>query len=480
MPTTVKIDPVTRIEGHLAVDVTIDTIGGVQQIVDARSNGTVFRGFEIILKGRDPRDAVHLTQRICGVCPISHGMAASKTLENAFRVTPADNGRILRNLTLGANFIQSHVLHFYHLAALDYINTTGVIDMAPWNPRYVTPDMVGGTLAQTLVSHYVQALSIRRKAHQMGSIFGGKMPCSPTLVPGGCTARPTTQKIADFRALLTELRAFINNVMIPDVLAVADLFPQYYNIGQGCGNLLAFGVFDLDGQGSNKLLARGRFTGGQLLPVDSSQVVEYVKYSKYTAASGSLGAALGVTEPQSGKAGAYSWLKAPRYFNQVHEAGPLARMYVNGDYRRGISVLDRLAARALETKKVADAMDTWLSQVSTTAAVYTSNTVPASAFGIGLTEAPRGALGHWIDIASSKISRYQVVTPTNWNASPMDDFDQHGPIEQALIGTPVADIAQPIEVLRVIHSFDPCLSCAVHLVRPDGTKAGVIQVAGGQ
>jgi hydrogenase large subunit len=470
MPTTVKIDPVTRIEGHLAVEVTVDAVNGFQQIVDAKSNGTVFRGFEIILKDRDPRDAVHLTQRICGVCPISHGMAASKNLENAFGVMPPDNGRILRNLTLGANFIQSHMLHLYHLAALDYINTTGIIDMAPWNPRYVTPDMVTGATAQTLVSHYVQALSIRRKAHQMGSIFGGRMPCSVSLVPGGSSAVPTSEKIAAFRTLLTEIRAFIDNAMIPDVLAVADLFPEYYSIGAGCGNLLAYGVFDLDNQETSMLLKRGRYTEGQLLPVDSSQIIEYVKYSKYTNACGGLGAAVGLTEPMSGKPLAYSWLKAPRYLNEVHEVGPLARMWVNGDYRHGISVLDRLAARTLETKKVADAMDVWLNQINLSGSSYTPNSVPVTGTGIGLTEAPRGALGHWMDIQDSTISRYQVVTPTNWNASPKDDFEQHGPIEQALIGTPVADLAQPIEVLRIIHSFDPCLSCAVHMMRPDQKK----------
>jgi hydrogenase large subunit len=472
MSTTFKIDPVTRIEGHLAVDVTVDWVNGVQQIVDAKSNGTVFRGFEIILKGRDPRDAPHFTQRICGVCPISHGMAASKNLEDAFGILPPDNGRILRNLTLGANFLQSHILHFYHLAALDYIDTTGVIDMAPWTPRYTTPDMVDGAIAEALVSHYVQALALRRKAHQMGSIFGGKMPCSPSLVPGGCTANPTTEKIAAFRALLDELRAFVDNVMIPDVVAVADAFPEYYEIGSGCRNLLAYGVFDLDAQGSTKLLNRGRYTDtdGQFYNVDSSQVVEYVKYSKYTAGSGDLGAAIGVTEPQADKPGAYSWLKAPRYLNEVYEVGPLARMWVNGNYDRGISVLDRLAARVLETKKVGDAMDDWLNELNTSGAVYTGSSVPTEASGIGLTEAPRGALGHWIDIKNSVIDRYQVVTPTNWNASPKDDFEQHGPIEQALIGTPVADISQPIEVLRVIHSFDPCLSCAVHLARPDQKK----------
>lgn len=470
MPTTVKIDPVTRIEGHLSIEVTVDAVNGKQQIVDAKSNGTVFRGFEAILKGRDPLDAPQITQRICGVCPVSHAMASSLNLEKAFGVTAPANGRILRNLVLGANFVQSHVLHFYHLAALDYINTQGAVDIAPWLPRYVTPDMVAGTPAVALVDHYVAALAIRRKAHQMGAIFGGRLPCPSVFVPGGATERPTAQKITGFRALLTEMRTFINNVMIPDVQTVAGAFPQYAGIGRGCGNLLAYGVFDLDAAGTTKLLGRGRLTNGQLQSVDPTQITEYVRYSKYTAASGNLNPAVGVTEPDVAKAGAYSWIKSPRYLGAVHEVGPLARMYVNGDYRNGISVLDRLAARVLEAKKVADAMDGWLNQLAVGGPVYQYAATPVSALGLGLTEAPRGALGHWSTIANGRIDRYQIITPTNWNASPMDDFQQHGPIEQALIGTPIADLKQPIEVLRVIHSFDPCLSCAVHMVRPNSRR----------
>ncbi len=466
MPSTIRIDPVTRIEGHLAVEVTVDTVGGTQQVVDARSSATAFRGFEPILVNRDPRDAVHYTQRICGVCPTSHAMAASLTLESAFANPAPTNGRILRNLVLGADHLQSHVLHFYHLAALDYIDTTGLVDMAPWSPRYVTPDMVSGSTAGTLVDHYVQALAIRRKAHQMGAIFGAKLPCTATFVCGGNTEAVTARKIADFRALLTEIRGFVDNVLIPDTLAVAGLFPQYYQIGRGCGNLLAFGVFDLDNAGTTKLLARGRLTDNVLQTVDVNAITEYVKYSWYTAASGNLPPASGVTVPYVDKPGAYSWDKAPRYLNKPHEVGPLARMWVNGDYRNGISVLDRLASRALEAKKVADAMDGWLNQLVIGGSTVTNKAVPATGTGVGLTEAPRGALGHWLQIASSKISRYQVITPTAWNVSPMDDADVKGPIEQALIGTPVADASQPIEVLRVVHSFDPCLACTVHMVRP--------------
>jgi hydrogenase large subunit len=465
MPTTVKIDPVTRIEGHLAVEITVDTVSGKQQVVDAKSSGTMFRGFEAILQGRSPLDAPHFTQRICGVCPIAHGMASSLNLESAFGVTAPANGRIIRNLVLGANFIQSHILHFYHLAALDYIDTTGILDISPFGPRYASPDMIKGATAATLVGHYVKALEMRRKAHQMGAILGGRMPCSPVFVQGGATENPTAQQITNFRTLLTELKQFIDGTLVPDVLAVAQTFPEYYNIGQGCRNLLAYGVFDLDAAGTTKLLRRGRYTNGQSLTVNPADITESVRYSRYSSASG-LNPSAGATTPSATKAGAYSWLKAPRYLNLVHEVGPLARMWVNGDYTRGISALDRIAARAYETKKVADAMDGWLSQIVIGGAVYQYGATPASATGIGLTEAARGALGHWITISGGNISRYQIVTPTNWNASPRDDSNQLGPIEQAMVGTPVADIKHPIEILRVIHSFDPCLACAVHIVRP--------------
>jgi len=485
-PTIITIDPVTRLEGHLKIEVTVED--GV--VTDAKSSGTMFRGFEMMLQGRDPLDAPHYTQRICGVCPISHGMASCLNLESALGVDIPANGRILRNLVLGANFVMSHILHFYHLAALDYIDTTGVIDIAPWVPRYTTPDMVTDPTAATLVNHYVEALAIRRKAHQMAAIFGGKLPCAPSFVPGGCTEVPTQDKIHAFRTLLAEQQAFIDNTYIPDVLTVAGAFSDYFSIGVGCGNLLAYGVFDLtDG---SKLLKRGRCNSQLALDVvNPAEIIEYVAHSKYRDNEGK-NPADGVTQPQADKPDAYSWLKAPRYDGQVYEVGPLARMvsnYLHGDATTqalvdGVldgaphsvlfSVLGRHAARALEAKLVADAMHAWLDELVEGDPVYAESDIPRDASGIGLTEAPRGALGHWIDIKRRRIDRYQVVTPTNWNASPMDDLGQMGPIEQALVGTPVADLNQPIEVLRVVHSFDPCLACSVHMLRPGKDKPEVV------
>ncbi|MGD8450808.1 MAG: nickel-dependent hydrogenase large subunit [Phycisphaerae bacterium] len=466
MPTTITLDPVTRIEGHLEIEVTVDVVRGQQQVISARSMGKMFRGFEIILAGRDPRDAAMYTQRICGVCPVSHAMASSLNLDNAFGVTPPDNGRILRNLVLGANFIQSHLLHFYHLSVLDYVNTTGLLDKSPWTPRYVTADMATGANAATLVSHYVAALAMRRKAHQMGALFGGKLPCLGSFVVGGCTEAVTAEKIADFRSLLTGLRSFINNVYLADANTLGDLFPTYFTLGGGNENLLAFGVFDLDSSGANRFFSPGRYAGGAFESMDPAQIAEYVMHSWYTPASGNLNPAQGVTEPDAEKQGAYSWLKAPRYADLPYELGPLARMWINHDYTRGISAMDRIIARAQETKKIADAMDGWLDELTPDMSGYATSEIPVQATSAGLTEAPRGALGHWMNITDSTISRYQVITPTAWNASPRDDVDVPGPIEAALVGVPVADIEQPVEVLRIVHTFDPCLACAVHMVRP--------------
>ncbi len=466
MPTTITIDPVTRIEGHLSVEITVDTVGGQPQVVSARSAGTMFRGFEVILIGRDPRDAAPYTQRICGVCPVPHALAACLALDQAFGVAPPDNGRILRNLVAGANFLDSHLLHFYHLSVLDYVNTAGLLDRAPWIPRYNFPDMVTGATAATLVSHYVTAFAMRRKAHQMGALFGGRLPHVGSFVVGGCTDTVTAEKIAAFRSLLTELRDFINNVYLPDANLLAGQFPSYYQLGQGYGNLLAFGVFDLNASGTNKLLGPGRYTEGAGGAVDPGQITEQVTYAWYTEASGNKHPAQGLTEPYPDKPGAYTWCKAPSYDGKPHELGPLARMWVNNEYNNGISTMDRIVARALETKKIADAMDGWLDELVPGGPVYTPSSIPEQATAAGLTEAPRGALGHWLDVTNSVISRYQVVTPTNWNGAPRNDQGQAGPLEAALVGVPVTDIDQPVEVLRVVHSVDPCMACAVHMLRP--------------
>ena len=466
MATLTVMDPVTRIEGHLKVEVSIDAVGGDNQIVDAKCTGTLFRGFETILEGREPTDAPVLTQRICGVCPVSHGMASVKALEAAAGFQPPENARILRNLVLGANYLQSHILHFYLLSLVDFVQGP---QAPPWAPAWEI-DLRSDPRLDDLVGHMVMSLEARRRAHEMGAIFGGRVPSPHTFHAGGFTAAPRRKRIREFRNQLEYVTTFIKRVYVPDVEALAGVYDDYRQIGGGHRNLLAYGVFDLDAQGSEKLLAPGRVTGGSntVQPVAPQDITERVLNSWYEDGTDDLNPSGGETAPIYPKTNGYSWLKAPRYLDQPFEAGPLARMWVNGDYRDGISVMDRHLARAREALKVAKAMRRWLRELDPGAPVHANYGHPNSGTGVGLTEAPRGALGHWASISNGKLSHYQVITPTCWNASPNDGVSYAGPMEEALVGTPVIDPERPVEALRVIHSFDPCLSCAVHVMRPSG------------
>ena len=468
---TITIDPVTRLEGHLKINVEVDQ----DEVTNAWATGTLFRGFETILVNRPPEDAQHITQRICGVCPVPHGLAAVMALDRAYGVTPPANARIMRNLVLGANFIQSHILHFYHLSLPDFIDGP---NMPPWQPSWGADKRFNSTDTNRLMEHYVMALAMTRKAHEMGALFGGRMPHPPTYVAGGFTTTPRPERITKFKSYLqNDLLPFIRNIYLKDANLLAERYQDYFEIGRGPGNLLSFGVFDQDAAGTLKLFKRGRTVNGStaVQSVDINNITEHVTHSWYADSTNNLRPASGATLPQYPKGQAYSWKKAPRYGGVPYEAGPLARMWVNGDYTDGISVMDRHLARAQETLKIAQAMLVWVGQLNARGPVYTRPSVLSSASSYGLTEAPRGALGHWLNISSGKISRYMVVTPTCWNASPRDMNSTPGPIEQALVNTPVDDPDEPVEVLRVIHSFDPCLSCAVHVMTPaKGAKAFIL------
>lgn len=308
---------------------------------------------------------------------------------------------------------------------------------------------------------------MRRKAHEMGALFGGRLPHPPAYVSGGFSATVRADRVSKFKAYLNELIPFITNVYLPDVEYLTTVYGDYALLGGGVGNLLAYGVFDLDAAGTSKLLKRGRKLKGKAVQtVDVNAIAEEVTYSWYASGTNNLKPSVGSTQPLYPKGNAYSWLKAPRYLSLPYETGALARMTINGDYSGGISVMDRHWARAKETLKIAQALQTWVAQLVVGGPVYTQPTLPAAATAYGQTEAPRGAIGHWVQITNKKISRYQIITPTCWNASPRDSRGVRGPIEQALVGTPVKNINEPVEVLRVIHSFDPCLSCAVHVMRP--------------
>ena len=489
----IVIDPITRIEGHMAVEVMVDE--GI--VKEAKSAGTLFRGFELILEGRDPRDANRLTQGICGVCPAVHHKGSAMCLDSAFNINDKipDNGRIIRNLILGSNFLQSHILHFYHLTALDYVDVKETVgELHPFMPRYEGDYRLPNEINQQAVNHYLTALDIRRKSHEMLALFGGKMPHNIGIVPGGVTEKPTEDKITNFLWRLNEIREFIDNSYIPDVIAVAKVYSDYFGIGKGCGNLLDYGGFELaDGMLFKSGIVSDKL---ELNEFTADNITEDVKYSWYVDSTSGKNPKKGETSPELEKKQGYSFLKSPRYESKVYEVGPLARMVVN--YARGdekvkslinnllaefnagpdvlFSVLGRHAARALECKIVADAMADWVLELKPDEPVIVEYEIPQESEGAGLTAAPRGALGHWISIKDKKIQLYQVVTPTAWNASPKDDMDQPGPIEQALIGTKIKDEENPFEIVRIVRSFDPCIACSVHLITAKRGELGVFKV----
>ena len=508
----IVIDPVTRIEGQLKIEVITD--GGV--VKEARCAGMLFRGLEIILRGRDPRDAQRITQRICGVCPTAHAMASSLALDDAFGIADRipTNGRVMRNLMFGSNYIQSHILHFYHLAALDYVDVTAAADyegsdprlrqvaafiargaLAPFFPRYEGDYRLPKPVNRAAVSHFVEALNKRREAQEMLAIFGGKMPHNMGIFPGGALEQVTVDKIAKFRWRLERLRDFIDNVYIPDVLAVAKAYADHFQVGRGCQRYLAYGNWDLDSKPDptkrKRLQSHGTLDGKTLQyePLLPTRITEHVRHSWYQSRS-NLPPSHGETNADPRKPGAYSFLKAPRYGGRVYEVGPLSRMligYVKGDetVRQLVdgalaelgadvsalfSVMGRHAARALECKLVADAMADWLLDLEPNEPNCATYQMPQTASGMGLTEGPRGALGHWIEIRDGVIANYQAVVPTTWNCSPRDDDGRPGACEQALEGTKVRDPENPFELVRIVRSFDPCLACSIHVVSPKGDE----------
>jgi ferredoxin hydrogenase large subunit/hydrogenase large subunit len=510
MSSSVAISPITRIEGHLGIHARLEPAeggNGKLSIAEARCEGEMFRGLERILEGRDPLDAQQITQRICGVCPISHATASIRAQEMAYGIRPPTNGRLVQNLILAANYLQSHILHFYHLAALDFVDVKAVLSYTgsdklllslrkwieqaiasgdtlpatPFLPRMEARYVANHDDNMALVLHYVQALDMRRICHEMAAVFGAKAPHSTAMVPGGCTQGPTLERVLSYRSRLKHVMGFVRDVYIPDLLRVAKEFPEYFDIGRGCGNFLCFGNFPM-GAGDERFVRPGVLIDGQWEQLDPERIREDSGHSWFSGPSG-LHPSQGQTNPQPKKADAYSWIKAPRYRDCVVEVGALARVMTNYHdpaetwIRREVnsflaatdlpaeklvSVLGRHVARGLESLWIAQQAFRWLDELELDRPAACDFAIPSQGAGYGLMEAPRGALGHWISIDKHVIRSYQCVVPTTWNCSPRDDRGRAGPVEQALEGTVVEDALQVVEIGRIVRSFDPCLACAVH------------------
>ena len=568
MANRIVIDPITRIEGHLRIEAALD---GNNTIKEAYSAGTMVRGIENILKKRDPRDAWAFAQRICGVCTTVHAIASIRAVEDALGINIPKAANLMRNMIVAQQFIHDHVMHFYILHALDFVDVVSALKADPKKVSEIQQSISGwpnsspayfaevqkkvkaivdsgqlslfsngywGHPAYKLppeinllgVAHYLECLDWQSQVTKIHTIFGGKNP-HPNFVVGGVPLpidmnsdqALNAEKLAVIADSIKRMKDFVEQVYLPDLLAIAPYYLEYANIGEGLGNFLVWGEFP-EGQLNeiDKLIfPRGAIINRDLKnvivpdPRDAQKMKEFVTHSWYKYSQGDeVGlfpwdgeTVFNYTGPKPpyeylNVEGKYSWLKSPRWNELPMEVGPLARvlvLYATGHKQTVelvnlvleklkapvsavFSTLGRTAARAIETKVIVDLLQKFYDELIAEIKAGNTDTFndekwnprtwPKKALGFGYTEAPRGALGHWVVIENKKIKNYQVVVPTTWNASPRDHRNQPGAYEASLVGTRLADPGQPLEILRTIHSFDPCLACAVHIIDPKGRKVG--------
>jgi len=566
MSQRITIDPVTRIEGHLRIDLEVE--GGA--VKKAWSSGTMWRGFEQILKGRDPRDAWVFTQRICGVCTTVHAIASVRAVEAALKLEVPLNAQLIRNLIVIAHGLHDHVVHFYHLSALDWVDVTKALAADPakasqlgeslssWpgNSRhalaavkekvkaFVEAGQLGifqngywGHPAMRLspevnllaVAHYLQALDVQRKANQVVAILGSKTPNIQNLAVGGVAnainldspSALNMEKLYQVKTLLDEVTAFVQQVYVPDVCAIGGMYAEWLGYGAGVTNYLAVPDLPTDAKATRFDLPGGVIMNGDLAgvkpiatfddPYFRDNVTEAIDHSYYKG-DRALHPFKGETVPaysEWNENGKYSWVKAPRFEGKPMQVGPLAQVlvgYALGHERIRFwagkvletagaiaktklspavlhSTLGRHAARAIRCAVLADeAQKHWKLLVENIGkgdtAIFNAPTFPKGEVrGFGFHEAPRGVLSHWVVIEDGKIQNYQAVVPSTWNAGPRDGKDQMGPYEASLVGNPIADPKLPLEALRTVHSFDPCLACAIHTVDAEGNEVARVKVS---
>jgi len=578
----VIVDPVTRIEGHLRIEAETDAGG---RITRASSAGTMVRGIEIILRGRDPREAWALAQRICGVCTLVHGIASVRAVENTLQIEVPSNAQLIRNMMIGAQYIHDHVMHFYYLHALDWVDVLSALKADPKATSSLAQSLSGyaksspgyfsdaqkklkgfvdagqlGIFANgywghpgyklppeanlMAVAHYLDALAWQRDVVKLHAVFGGKnphpmflvggVPCAISIDPNhhgegngphfhGNNSGTALNEVGlqTVQNSINLMREFVDQVYVPDTLAIAGFYKDWFSQGEGIGNFLTFGDFPAKGMSdpSSYMIPSGVILDRDLSkihPIDlnaEGEIQEFVSHAWYEY---SVGKEKGL-HPYKGETKLdytgpkppyqqldvdkdYSWMKSPRWKGKAVEVGPLARvlmLYASGHEQTKelvgmalkkldlpvqalYSTMGRTAARTLETKIVADAMQGWYDQLvanikagdvkTFNESKWDPSTWPSHAQGVGVMEAPRGGLSHWVVIENQKIANYQAIVPSTWNAGPRDEQGNQGPYEAALKGHQLYDVKRPIEILRTIHSFDPCIACAVHLTDPDGKE----------
>ncbi len=537
------IDPVTRIEGHLRIEMEVED----NKVKDAWASAGLFRGMELVLENRASQDASIISQRICGVCPVSHSHAATLACEAAFGMNPPEGARLVRNLSEMAQFMHSHILWFYNLNGLDYVNPIDAVNadiadtfdvclehglatadfaniqkrlkafaengqLSIFSGNWFDAKNLDGTNAFALTpelnlvatAHYIEALEMQAKSSEINGIIGGKMPHIMTSIPGGTMFVPTAEKLDDILFRVIEIKNWVNNVLFPDAVALSKVYASEFEYGKGPGTYGAWGVFsDPTFESVNRYLPSGVVSGENLdvADVDPRLITEDVAHAYYKP-SDPVNPLDGITDPWFPTEGyktddKYSWCKAPRYNGQPLETGPLSRVLVA--YKRGVegivsrvdavlkelgqegnvgyltSTFGRAAARAVEMVYIMDRMEedchALIEYVGGGNRDYYTPPTNTTGTGEGMWEAPRGALYHMAKLTNDVINKYQIIIPSTWNLGPRDSSGTRGPMETALIGVEVVDVEKPIKALRLVHSFDPCTACAVHVFEPKTGKS---------
>jgi hydrogenase large subunit len=563
MSKRIVVDPVTRIEGHLRIDCEVD--GG--QVKKAWSSGQMWRGIETILQGRDPREAWLFTQRFCGVCTTVHALASVRAVENAVKVEVPLNAQFIRNLILCAHAMHDHIVHFFHLSALDWVDVVSALkadpkataklaqSLSPWHRNsvqeftavkeklatFVERGQLGifaggywGHDAMKLppevnllaVSHYLQALDYQRTANKVVSILGGKTPNIQNMAVGGVTnpinldspSAINMNVLFQIKDLLDEMAAFVQHVYLTDVCAIGALYPDWLGYGAGVTNYLAVPDLPLDAAGTTFDLPGGTIMNGDLSTIKTIKSFEDKYFADNVTESIAHSWYQGDWErhPYQEETipnytdfqddGKYSWIKSPRFDDHVMQVGPLAQVLVGAASGHeptqkwlqfaldtagsvaGIklqpkmlhSTLGRHLARAVRTAVICDAsLKHWQLLVDNIASgdvtTFNEPVFQGEQMGFGFHEAPRGTLSHFVVIRDGKIANYQAVVPSTWNAGPRDAKNRPGPYEASLVGNPIADPEKPLEVLRTIHSFDPCIACAVHTLDVEGKELAKVR-----
>lgn len=458
MGNIITINPITRISGFLEIEVEVEK----NQIIDAKSSGMLFRGFEKMLKGRQPLDAIYFTERICGICSTAHAMASTLALEDILNIRPNQNDKMLRDFMHGCEFIQNHLRHFYQYTLPDYVQGSDIQPLySVIHQDYRLPDHLNKKLSE----HYLESITYSRLAHEMLAVLGGKAPHSHGIFVGGVTVNIDAASFIKLKSILESIKIFVITRTLPDAYIISEYYQDYYKNGTGYSNLMSYGLFDTYVEKELFYIAPQAFIQGrEQEEFKPEKITENIYRAWYQAKEIEQKPTDLTVNEDVNKELAYSWVKAPRYDGYPMEVGPLARMWLSGNYTRGISTMDRTIARVLELKKIIDIMEGLLERVILQPAQQGRYEFPNNAQGKGLIDTTRGSLGHWLAINNEEIENYTIIAPTTWNTSPSDSNGLKGVVEKALIGTIIEDIKNPIEIGRIVRSFDPCISCATHVL----------------